>query len=174
MTDIPEGQSGWRLADQTDLQFFYHLAATLDPRWWQISKDFLSPESVIAKVGTYAAGAVVLNNGFPCGFAGLRGHQKSDVAFIDFLALPDEGSVETVTKFAPQLLRAAFEISPVRRLLYERFEDDPHFLEILGGVCAFEYVLPEFALIDGRYVDRLSYAIDKDEFVKFAADRGEA
>ena len=63
---------------------------------------------------------------------------------------------------------------PVRRLLYERFHDDPHFLEDLGDVCSFEYALPEFALIDGRFVNRLSYAIDKDEFVKFAADRGEA
>ena len=174
MTDQPQGQSGWRLADQTDLQFLYHLAATLDPRWWQISKDFLSPESVIAKVGTYAAGAVVINEGEPCGFAGLRGHQKSDVAFIDLLALPNEESVEAVTKCAPQLLRAAFEISPIRRLIYERFEDDPHIPGRLGDVCSLEYVLPEFALIDGRYVDRLSYAIDRAEFVKFAADRGEA
>ena len=133
----------------------------------------MSPESVMAKVGTYAAGAVVINEGEPCGFAGLRGHQKSDVAFIDFFALPDKESVEVVTAFAPQLLRAAFEISPVRRLLYERFEDDPHILESLRDVCSFEYALPEFALIDGRYVDRLSYAIDKAEFVRFAAERGE-
>lgn len=174
MTDLPpQGQSGWRLADQTDLQFLYHLAAALDPRWWQISKDFLSPESVLTKVGTYAAGAVVMNEGEPCGFAGLRGHQKSDVAFIDLLALPDQSSVDTVTVFAPQLLRAAFEISPIRRLIYERFEDDPHIPGRLGDVCSLEYVLPEFALIDGCYVDRLSYAVDRTEFIEFASGHGE-
>ena len=156
MTDQPQGQSGWRLADQTDLQFLYHLAAALDPRWWQISKDFLSPESVLTKVGTYAAGAVVMNEGEPCGFAGLRGHQKRTSHLLTSRSSRPE-SVDTVTVFAPQLLRAAFEISPIRRLIYERFKMT-HTSWKARDVCSLEYVC-RVRLIDGCYVDRLSYAI---------------
>lgn len=160
--DEASGRPSWRFAERPDLPFLYHLAAVLDPRWWHVSRRGLHPERTVESVGTYAAGVVVFDGDRPCGFAGLRGQQNSDVANIDLHALPDPASIGAVREVVGELLAAAFIASPVQRLLYERFEDDTDLLGPTTALWELEVTLPEFARIDGRFVDRLTMTTTRD------------
>lgn len=163
----PDGESGvptWRLANASDLPFLYHLAAVVDPRWWHVSRRSLHPDRIVECIGAFAAGAVVLDGGRPCAFAGLRGQQGSDVATIDIHALPDGASIEAMRQVVGELVTAAFAASPVSRLLYERFDDDVDLLGQTAGFWDLEVRLPEFARVDGRYADRLTFATTRDRF----------
>lgn len=162
--DGVSGRPGWRFAERTDLPFLYHLAAAVDPRWWHVSRRGLHPERIVECVGTYAAGVVVFDGARPCAFAGLRGQQGSDVATIDLQALPDPVSQDVMRRVAGELIAAAFTASPVRRLLYERFEDDVDLLGRTAGLWDLEVTLPEFARVDGRFVDRLTMATTRERF----------
>ncbi|MGA0036379.1 MAG: hypothetical protein ACO3HT_09655 [Ilumatobacteraceae bacterium] len=165
MTDHQLVGRNWRPTNNGDIGFLYHLAASIEPRWWQISKDSLNPLGISGKIGSFAAGVTIHHGEHPCGFGALRGQQGSDVAFIEFYSLHEEQAIEVVTSAVPEIVTAAFVVSPVRKLLYERFEDDPDLIAKLDDVSELEYRLPEFAKIDGKYVDRLSFAIEKELFL---------
>jgi hypothetical protein len=162
--DGGSGYPGWRFADRSDLPFLYHLATALDPRWWHVSRRGLHPERIVECIGSFAAGVVVFDGERPCGFAGLRGQQGSDVATIDLQALPDPASVDIMRRVVGELIAAAFMASPVRRLLYERFDDDVDLLGSTADLWDLEVTLPEFARVDGRYADRLTLATTRGRF----------
>jgi hypothetical protein len=165
------GRVAWRFADRPDLPFLYHLAATVEPRWWKLSRTGLHPERVVAAIGGYAAGAIVLLDGEPCGFGGLHGAANTGVATIDLIASSGDEAASALRHVAPDLTAAAFAASPIRRLLHERFSDEPDLLLDMPGMWEHEVTLPEFTKIDGEYLDRLTFAAERERFGAWYASR---
>ena len=64
----------------------------------------------------------------------------------------------------PELVGAAFAGAPVRKLFYERFDDDPDLLVHMPGAWQQEVTLPAFALVGGNYVDRHIFGLSRDDY----------
>lgn len=124
---------------------------------------------VLGKLEEFAAIAVVADADLrlvgAAALAGLTG--SSATASIDLHAVPGEEA--HVRRVAPDIVRAAFEGSGIRHLYHERFDDDPDMLTEMAEVWRLEATLPEFAMVDGRYADRLILGISADELTAWWA-----
>ena len=83
----------------------------------------------------------------------------SAVGMLETFAWP--GHEPAVASVFEELVDAAFAGAPVRKLYYERFDNDPDLLTTMSGAWELEATLPEFALIGGRYVDRQIYGLSR-------------
>ncbi len=166
------GGPTWRSAEPGDAPFLYRLFTDLDPRWWRLSKHGTAPARALETVREYAAMVVFHDDaGQPCGIAGLAEvAASSSTAVLDLLARPDEHAQEVMRVGAEQAVSAAFLGAPIRHLYHERFDDDPDLLTEMS-CWVHEVTLPEFALVDGRFADRLTFGLSRAEFDDWQAAR---
>ena len=160
--------SSWRLAGPPDIAYVYELVATIDPRWWRFSRHGLDPRRLLASAESVVAGAVILDDAnHPIGFSALADVSgTSAVGSFEVFATPGhEGAVASVV---PEVVAAAFAGAPVRKLFYERFDDDPDLLVSMAGAWQREVTLPEFAMIDGRFVDRHILGLSRPEYERWS------
>ncbi len=157
---------GWRLAEASDAPFLYHLAVTIEPRWWRLTRVGTSPPVVMQSIQQCDAGGVVLDDeGRPVGAAVLaEGSVAARTAVLDLHALPDERSQSIVRRHAPDIVRAAIVGAQLRRLYHHRFDDDPDLLGDTGYLWETEVVFPEFAIVDGSMRARSQLALDPQIF----------
>jgi hypothetical protein len=155
--------TSWRLASAADIPFVYDLVATIDPRWWRFSRHGLDPRRLLGTVESVAAAAAVVgDDGQPIGFSILADISgTSAVGAFEAFALP--GHEDEVASMVPELVSAAFAGAPVRKLFYERFDDDPDLLAYMPGAWQREVTLPAFALVGGTYVDRHIFGLSREE-----------
>ena len=111
--------------------------------------------------------------GKPCGMAALAEvGSGSGTALLDMVALPDPHSVSVVRLLAHESVSAAFQGAPIRHIYFERFDDDPDLISEM--TCwTHEVTLPEFAMVDGRYSDRLTFGVSRAEFERWEAGQPE-
>ncbi|MEO8698157.1 MAG: hypothetical protein ABI658_31985 [Acidimicrobiales bacterium] len=153
----------WRLAGPADIPFVYELVATIDPRWWRFSRHGLDPRRLLDSVESVAAAAAIMNDeGQSIGFSILADVSgTSAVGAFEVFALP--GHESEVASMVPEIVGAAFAGAPVRKLFYERFDDDPDLLAQMADAWQREVTLPEFALIGGNYVDRHIFGLSREQ-----------
>ena len=107
--------------------------------------------------------------GNACGIAALAEVGRgSGTAMLDLIAAPDDDAIAVVRRSARQAVAAAFLGTPIRHLYFERFDDDPDLLTEMS-CWVHEVTLPEFALVDGRYADRLTFGLSRAEFDQWSA-----
>lgn len=118
----------------------------------------------------YSSLAIFLDEtGTECGVAGLVATGTGlDTGMLDIVAAPDVHSRQVVRRTVPQVVRAAFQGAPVRHLYHDRFDDDP---DLLSGmdVWELEVTLPEFAQVNGRYADRLTFGLSRSEYEQWVS-----
>jgi len=169
MTD--DGVSvGWRFAQPADMPFLYHLAVTIEPTWWRVTRYGSAPPVVMQMLQQCDALAVVLaSGGRRVGAAALaEGSTVAGTAVLDLHSLPDPDAHATVQSVAPDIVRAAFEGAGLRRLYHHRFEGDPELRGATTGLWSAEVHFPDYALVDGEHRGRTTYALGAEEFT--AAD----
>jgi len=161
--------TSWRLAGPADIPFVYDLVSTIDPRWWRFSRHGLDPRRLLGTVESVAAAAgVVGDDGELIGFSILADVSgTSAVGAFEVFALP--GHEDAVASMVPEILGAAFAGAPVRKLFYERFDDDPDLLLHMPGAWQQEVTLPAFALVGGNYVDRHILGLSRDEYSRWSS-----
>ena len=155
--------TSWRLANAADIPFVYDLVAAIDPRWWRFSRHGLDPRRLLGVVESVAAAAAIIaDDARPIGFSILADVSgTSAVGAFEVFAVP--GHEDEVAWMVPDIVGAAFGGAPVRKLFYERFDDDPDLLVHMSGAWQHEVTLPGFALIGGRYVDRQILGLSRDQ-----------
>jgi hypothetical protein len=160
--------SSWRLAAPHDAAFVYEFVAAIDPRWWRFSRHGLDPRRLLMTAQSVAAGAVILDdNSQPVGFSLLADVSgTSAVGHFEVFAVP--GREHDVVPIVPEVVAAAFGGAPVRKLFHERFDDDPDLMTAMPGAWQLEVTLPEFAMIDGRFVDRHIYGLSRAEYERWS------
>jgi hypothetical protein len=89
------------------------------------------------------------------------------VGAFEVFATP--GHEDAVASMVPELVGAAFAGAPVRKLFSERFDDDPDLFAYMPGAWRQEVPLPAFALIGGRYLDRLIFGLSRQEHEQWSA-----
>ena len=159
--------TSWRLAGPGDIPFVYELVATIDPRWWRFSRHGLDPRRLLGTVESVAAAAAITDDeGQSIGFSILADVSgTSAVGAFEVFAVP--GHEEAVASMVPDIVGAAFSGAPVRKLFYERLDDDPDLLVHMTGAWQQEVTLPAFALIGGRYVDRHTFGLSREQHVRW-------
>lgn len=169
----PPADARWRLFAAADMVFVYHLITKVDPRWWRFSRHGLEPSQAIATSRGTAAGALVLDGyGAPMACALLVDAGGSKVGTLEYFALPNPAAHELARRFAPDLIRAAFEGAPIERLYYERFENDPDVLGEVGSEFEVEVTYPDFAMVDGTYEARTTAVLTAERFREWLERRG--
>jgi len=160
--------TSWRLASAADIPFVYELVSTIDPRWWRFSRHGLDPRRLLDSVESVAAAAAILDDdGKSIGFSILADVSgTSAVGAFEVFSLPShEDAVATIV---PEIVGAAFAGAPVRKLFYERFDDDPDLLVHMTGAWQQEVTLPAFALIGGKYVDRHIFGLSREQHSRWS------
>jgi len=166
MSDTPPGN--WRLFLPADLVFVYELVAELDPRWWRLSRHGLEPARMLALIRAAAAGVVVVDGGGkPVACALLAETGTVGTGLFEYFALPNPEAETVARHFASDLITAAFGGAPVRRLYYERFENDADVLGEVGELFEREVTFPDFAMIDGRYEARVTLSLSRERFAEW-------
>lgn len=114
-----------------------------------------------------AAGAVILDDSqVPVGFSILADVSgTSAVGAFEAFAVP--GHEDDVALQVVDIVAAAFAGAPVRKLFYERFDDDPDLIVQMAGAWQKEVTLPAFALIGGRYVDRHIFGLSREQHTQW-------
>ena len=114
-----------------------------------------------------AAGAVILDDSqVPVGFSILADVSgTSAVGAFEVFAVP--GHEDAVASQVTEIVGAAFAGAPVRKLFYERFDDDPDLIVHMAGSWQKEVTLPAFALIGGRYVDRHIFGLSREQHTQW-------
>jgi hypothetical protein len=160
--------TAWRLAGAADIPFVYELVATIDPRWWRFSRHGLDPRRLLGSIESVAAAAAIMDDdGQSIGFSILADVSgTSAVGAFEVFALP--GHEDAVAATVPEIVGAAFAGAPVRKLFYERFDDDPDLLVHMAGAWQQEVTLPAFALIGGRYVDRYIFGLSREQHAQWS------
>lgn len=120
---------------------------------------------MIETAQTTAAGVMVLDGfGKPVACALLADAGASGTAMLEYFALPDPESAALARRFAPELIDAAFIGASIRRLYYERFENDADVLGEVGKLFEVEVTYPRFATIDGAYESRTTLVLLRETF----------
>jgi len=160
---------GWRLFDTADVPFIYELVTKVDPRWWRFSRVGLEPSALLATTHGISAGVIVVNeHAAPVACAILASTGTAGTGMFEYFALPNAEAEALARKYAPDLLVAAFEGASLRRLYYERFENDADVLGDVASLFEVEVTYPEFAMIDGHYEARTTAVLTLE---RFAASR---
>jgi hypothetical protein len=160
--------TSWRLAGAADIPFVYELVAIIDPRWWRFSRHGLDPRRLLGSVESVAAAAAITDDdGRPIGFSILADVSgTSAVGAFEVFAVP--GHEDAVASMVPEIVGAAFAGAPVRKLFYERFDDDPDLLVHMAGAWQQEVTLPAFAMVGGRYVDRHIFGVSREQHARWS------
>jgi len=167
--DQPLGS--WRLVSPADVPFVYHLVAQVDPRWWRFSRHGLEPSQVLQTAAGISAGALVSTaEGEPVACALLADAGASGTGMFEYYALPHPVAEGLARHFAPQLLAAAFNGAPIRRLYYERFSGDADVLGEAAAAFQLEVTFPEFALINGTYEGRTTSVLTPESFARWQTE----
>lgn len=165
MNGNENGEAGWRLLAPADLPFVYDLVTRVDPRWWRFSRRGLEPMNVLETAQTAAAGVIVFDDeGRSVACAILADTGAARTGMFEYFAVPDPSAEAIARRFAPELIAAAFAGAPIRRLYYERFENDA---DVLGEAAAWfenEVTFPEFVMIDGQYETRTTSVLTAEAF----------
>ncbi|MCE9621743.1 MAG: hypothetical protein K8R99_05290 [Actinomycetia bacterium] len=158
---------GWRLAEASDIPFVYELVTKVDPRWWRFSRGGLEPSVLLSTAQGISAGVIVVdsvNNPVACAILADAGTMGTGM--FEYYALPNPQAEALARRFAPELLAAAFAGAPIRRLYYERFENDAEVFGELSAYFEVEVTYPEFAMIDGRYESRTTSVLTLERFTE--------
>ena len=178
MTETPTSaaQPGWRLISRADTPFVYELVTLVDPRWWRFSRKGLEPSILLENAQSVAAGVIIHNEtGRPVACGVLTDAGASTTGTLEYFARPDERSLSLARQFAPEIIRAAFTGSPIRRLYHERFEGDPDVLGEMADLFEVEVTYPSFALVAGQLEQRTVSVLTRERFSEWAAiSTGEA
>ncbi|CAN5649786.1 hypothetical protein BH10ACT2_BH10ACT2_02210 [soil metagenome] len=160
--------ASWRLIEPTDIPFVYQLVAAVDPRWWRFSRFGLEPAQLLQTTAGIPAGAIVLDEaGRPVAAAILADVASVGTAGFEFYALPLPAAEALARRFAPDLIVAAFEGAELRRLYYERFQNDADVLGEFAALFEVEVTMPEFAMIDGAYEDRTTSVLTAERLTQW-------
>lgn len=163
----------WRLLEATDTPFVYHLVTKVDPRWWRFSRYGLEPSQAVHTAQSIPAGALVLDDvGRPVAAAILAETGSVGTAMLEYFALPAPPAEALARHFAPQLILAAFEGAALRRLYYERFQNDAHILGEFGALFEVEVTMPNFAMIDGVFEDRTTSVLTAERLAEWCQTAG--
>ena len=139
--------------------------ADVDPRWWRFSRDGLEPSHLLETASGVAAGVIVFDEGQqPVACAMLADAGASGTATLEFFALPAPAAQALARRYAPDLVVAAFDGAPIRRLYVERFSGDPDLLGDLADLFEIEVRYPDFTQIDGHYEDRTIAVLTAERF----------
>ena len=169
-TAVDEPNGSWRLVSPADIPFVYHLVAQVDPRWWRFSRQGLEPSQILQTAAGIAAGALVSTaEGEPVACALLADAGVSGTGMFEYFALPHPVAEALARQFAPELLAAAFNGAPIRRLYHERFSGDADVLGTAAQAFELEVTFPEFALINGTYEDRTTSVLTPESFARWQA-----
>ena len=158
-------EGGWRLAEADDLAFIHQLITKVDPRWWRFSRGGLEPAALLATAQGISAGVVVIDeHANPVACAILADAGTMGTGMFEYFAIPTAHAEALARKFAPELLGAAFDGAAIRRLYYERFENDADVFGDLAALFEVEVTYPEFAMIDGQYENRTTSVLTLERF----------
>ncbi|MDO8363475.1 MAG: hypothetical protein Q7V88_11310 [Actinomycetota bacterium] len=168
-TDLAAGTATkppwWRLIVPTDLPFLYELVTIVDPRWWRFSRGGLEPQRVLATAQSIAAGVIVHDHDDrPIAAALLADAGASGTGSFEYFAMPDAYAQAIARDLAPELIGAAFDGAPIRRLYHERFEGDPMLLGAAEALFEVEVTYPAFAPIGGRFETRTISVLTSERF----------
>jgi len=164
----PPADASWRLLEPSDMVFVYHLVTKVDPRWWRFSRHGLEPSQMLETARGTAAGVVVVDGyGAPVACALLVEAGTSGTGMLEYFALPNPDAQALARRFASDLVGAAFAGAPIRRLYYERFENDPDVLGEVGALFEGEVTFPNFAMIDGHYESRTTCVVSAERFTEW-------
>lgn len=162
---LPMSDVGWRLFEPYDLPFIYELVTKVDPRWWRFSRGGLEPSALLTTAQGVSAGVVVLDeHGTRVACAILAAAGTTGTGMFEYFALPNEDAEALARRCAHDLLVAAFEGASLRRLYYERFENDADVFGELADLFEVEVTYPEFAMIDGQYETRTTSVLTVERF----------
>lgn len=164
MAEVSHEDVSWRLFENDDLFFAYELAATHGTRWWNVTKNGLSPESMVHLISRFAAGVTVLADGLPIGIGTLSETGSAGTGLFDIRAVDDDHCRNLVRKIVPELIQSVFTMSDIRALYHERFENDPRLLGSTEPFWHTQVVFPSYALIEGRYESLEQRVLWRSEF----------
>jgi hypothetical protein len=164
MDSVAHEDVSWRLFDNEDLVFAYELAAVHGARWWNVTKNGSSPESMISLISRFAAGVTILRGQTPIGIGTLSNTGSAGTGLFDIRVVDDEHSREIVGRIVPELIQSVFAVSDIRALYHERFENDPRLLGPTEPYWRTQVIFPSYALIEGRYESLEQRVLWRDEF----------
>ena len=97
----------------------------------------------------------------------------SGTGSFEYFARPDEASEGLARRYAPELIAAAFDGAPVRRLYVERFAGDARLLGDLEALLDAEVHYPQFTRIGGRWEDRTIAVLTRERFQEWRKELSE-
>ena len=158
--------SGWRIAEHADAPFLYQFLLDTDPLWWRVARHGTAPDRALASFSQYDAVLIIFDTDeIPVGVAALAEVSTGGgTGTLELVSYPDEHSVEASRAAVAEIVESVFEMAPIRHLYVERFDEQPDLLTAMPGQWALEVRMPEFAYVDGRLADRLTFGLTRSEF----------
>lgn len=162
----------WRIVDDDDAIALYRLLTTTEPSWWRMVRVGLAPATVLAQASIYNAMVAIETDGQLVGVAALTDITVGGISgTLDLVAMPD--SVDVVRSVTPAIITSIFRALPLAHLHHERFDGEPDLLGMMSPIWQHEVTFPEFALVEGRYADRLVYGVSRYEADQWLSDHPE-